>query len=72
MRAIQFMPAPPVTSAVNGSMFDNSIDQCNNRDDSCANYPQCLSGTPLSNIVCYSDAADIFQSASESISGTLY
>jgi Flp pilus assembly protein TadG len=58
--------------SVVGSMFDNSVAQCNNRDDSCKNYSQCSTGTPTSNIVCYGDSADVFQSATESISGTLY
>ena len=57
---------------VNGSMYDNSVAQCNDRDDSCLNYSECNSGTPRNNIVCYGDSADVFQSASEAITGTLY
>lgn len=57
---------------VRGSMFDNSIDQCNGRYNSCAQYPQCLTGTPTNNIVCYADSIDLFQSATVNITGTLY
>ncbi len=57
---------------LNGSMFDNSVAQCNNRDDTCKNYNTCLSGTPVSNITCYGDSADVFEQSTESITGTLY
>ena len=57
---------------VNGSMFDNSVAQCNDRYDSCKNYPQCATGTPTNNIVCYGDSADVFQNSTENITGTLY
>jgi hypothetical protein len=60
------------TFTVNGSMYDNSVAQCNDRLNSCKNYPSCLSGTPLNNIICYGDSADVFQQSSEAISGTLY
>jgi len=58
---------------VNGSMFDNSVAQCGNRTTACnsSTYSSCT-GTPTNNIVCYGDSADVFQSASEDITGTLY
>ena len=55
-----------------GSMFDNSVAQCGNRTNACNTYSQCSSGTPTSNITCYGDSADVFQSATEDITGTLY
>ena len=58
--------------SVNGSMYDNSVAQCNDRLNSCKNYASCQSGTPVNNITCYGDSADVFQKSSESITGTLY
>jgi hypothetical protein len=59
---------------VQGSMFDNSAAQCENRTVTCtaANVSTCMSGTPVNNIICYGDSADVFESASENITGTLY
>jgi len=57
---------------LNGSMFDSSVAQCNDRDNSCKNYSACSTGTPVANITCYGDSADVFQQSSEKITGTLY
>jgi hypothetical protein len=49
------------------------VAQCNDRTTACTSYAaECSPGTPVSDVKCYGDSADVFDQSSETISGTLY
>ncbi|GEM_PF-3036819 len=57
---------------INGSIYDSSVAQCSDRTNACTNYPTCSTGTPVSNILCYGDSADVFEQSTETVTGTIY